>query len=76
MVHGDPFLVERNSKGAQMMPAKVDNSLNWIDHCWRMRSEVSGGPGMQSWMSRFLPNIHLDGSPAVSFVFSLLSQSM
>ena len=39
--------------------------------CGRIRSEVSGGPGMQSCMSRSLPNIHLDGSPAVSFAFSL-----
>ena len=36
-----------------------------------MRSEVSGGPGMQSCMSRSLPNIRLDGSPAVSLFFSL-----
>ena len=48
-----------------------------IEYCWCMRSEVSGGPGIQSGiqscMSRSLPNIHLDGPPAVSFAFSLLS---
>ncbi len=30
----------------------------------------------ESYMSRSLPNIHLDGSPAVSFAFSLLSPRM
>ena len=48
--------------------------------CWRMRSEISGGLQVcraaslhESCMSRSLPNIHLDGSPAVSFAFFFLS---
>ena len=42
--------------------------------CWQMHSEVSGGPGMQSCLSHYLQNIHLDGSPAISFAFSFSSQ--
>ena len=48
--------------------------------CWRMSGEVSAASRYaelhESCMSRSLPNIHLDGSPAVSFAFSLLSRCM
>ena len=44
--------------------------------CWQMRSEVSATSRYtelnEGCISRSLPNTHLDGSPAVSFAFSLL----
>ncbi len=48
--------------------------------CWQMRGEVSAASRYsklhESCMSRSLSNIHLDGSPAVFSLFSLLSPCM